>query len=125
MLNLEMALGSFWQLARHWRQGETERLELTCKDGNLQLQLSSKPGHPDKIHVPDPPQTLPPNIMKKSSSQLRRQERRKKEAVTKGDQALTSTETVITLTIDPKETPENSIVAKKSSLSTISFKYDQ
>ena len=129
MLNLEVALGSFWQLARHWRQGETARLELTCEDGNLQLQLSSKLGHPDKIHFPDPPPTLPPNIKKKSPSQLRRQERRRKEAVTKADQALTSTETVITLSdtssIDPKEAPENSIVAEKSSLSTISFKCDQ
>ena len=47
MLNLEVALSSFWQLARNWRQGEEAKLELSCEDGNLQIQLSASLGHPD------------------------------------------------------------------------------
>ena len=70
-LKLEVALGSFWQLARHWRQGESAKLELLCEDGNLQLQLSAKLGHHDNFHFPDPGPSPSPNIKKKSPSHLR------------------------------------------------------
>ena len=77
MLNLEVALSSFWQLARHWRQGEEAKLELSCKDGNLQIQLSASLGHPDKQHFPNPlPSSKFKEPKKKSPSQLRRQEPR-------------------------------------------------
>ena len=50
MINLELALGSFWQLARHWKMGDTAKLELSCEGGNLQLNFSAKLGHPDLQH---------------------------------------------------------------------------
>ena len=132
-MNLEVALGSFWQLARHWRQGESAKLELSCEDGNLQLQLSAKLGHPDSIHFPDPGPAPSPHVKKKSPSQLRRQERRRKEAVTEADKALTTpkpTEIVITVSenitpIDTKEAHESSNVAETPVLSTLPFKCDQ
>jgi hypothetical protein len=83
MINLEVALASFWQFARHWRQGESSKLELSCKDGNIQLHLSAKLGDPDSIHFPDSGPSPSPNIKKKSPSQQRRQERRSKEAAKK------------------------------------------
>ena len=39
MSNLDVALSSFWQLARHWQSGKKAKLELTCEDGSLNLQL--------------------------------------------------------------------------------------
>ena len=132
MMNLEVALGSFWQLARHWRQGESAKLELSCEDGNLQLQLSAKLGHPDSIHFPDPDPTSSPYVKKKSPSQLRRQERRKKEAEAKAGEALSTskhTEIVINVSdssqVDFKEALENSNVTEKSIRPLISFKCDQ
>ena len=83
MIILEVALASFWQFARHWRQEESSKLELSCKDGNIQLYLSAKLGHPDSIHFPDSGPIPSPNIKKKSPSQQRRQERRSKEAAKK------------------------------------------
>ena len=62
MMNLEVALGSFWQLARHWKQGESAKLELSCEDGNLQLQLSASLGHPDSIHFTDPGSAPSPHV---------------------------------------------------------------
>ena len=35
--------------------GLAAKLELACKDGNLQMQLSASLGHPDNPHFPDPP----------------------------------------------------------------------
>ena len=130
MINLEVALGSFWQLARHWRQGESAKLELVCEDGNLQIQLSAKLGHPDHIHFPDICPIPSPNIKKKSPSQLRRQERRRKEAEMKADEAAPKqTETVISISkaspYDTEEVPEITKVAEEHLLSTVSFKCDQ
>jgi hypothetical protein len=41
MSNLDVAVGSFWQLARHWKNGDKAKLELSCEDGSLQMQLSA------------------------------------------------------------------------------------
>ena len=101
MSNLDVAVESFWQLDRHWNQGGKAKLELSCEDGNLHMQLSAVLGHPDQPHFPHPPphhppppQSFPPPKKKKSPSQLRRQERRKQEALGKAEEAG-STKTVI------------------------------
>ena len=78
MSNLDVALKSFWQLAGHWKQGETAKLELSCGDGNLHLQLTAQLGHPDAPHFPSQPV-----LKKKSPLQMRRQERRRQEALNK------------------------------------------
>ena len=81
MSNLDVALSSFWQLARHWKQGDTAKLELSCEAGSLHLQLSAKLGHPDHIHFPQSLNSS--SCKKKSPSQLRRQERRRQQALSK------------------------------------------
>ena len=88
MINLELALGSFWQLARHWKMGDTAKLELTCEGGNLQMNFSAKLGHPDLQHFQQeksPPSSTSPFVTspplsckRKTPSQLRRQERRRR-----------------------------------------------
>ena len=93
MTNLELALGSFWQLARHWKMGDTAKLELTCEGGNLQMNFSAKLGHPDLQHFqqekPPPSSTSPPvtspplSCKRKTPSQLRRQDRRRCAALDK------------------------------------------
>ena len=86
MSNLDVAVTSFWQLARHWKQGDKAKLELSCEDGSLHMQLSALLGHPDQLHFPHPPpphHASTPPVKKKSPSQLRRQERRKCQAETK------------------------------------------
>ena len=89
MLNLEVALSSLWQLARHWRQGEEAELELSWEDVNLQIQLSASLGHPDKQHFPDPlPSSKSKEPKKKSPSQPRRQERCWEEARAQADKAV-------------------------------------
>jgi hypothetical protein len=93
MSNLDVAVSSFWQLARHWKQGDKARLELSCDDGTLHMQLSAVLGHPDQPHFPHPPSPAhhpspPPPVKRKSPSQLRRQERRKREAENKADEAI-------------------------------------
>ena len=55
MSNLDVAVASFWQLARHWKQGDKAKLELTCEDGSLHMQLSAALNHPDHRHFPHPP----------------------------------------------------------------------
>ena len=81
MSNLDVALLSFWQLARHWKQGDIAKLELSCEAGSLHIQLSAKLGHPDHIHFP---QSLGSSSWKKKSpSQLRRQECRRQQAPSK------------------------------------------
>ena len=93
MSNLDVAVSSFWQLARHWKQGDKAKLELTCEDGSLHMQLSAALGHPDHPHFPHPPPPPPPAPSppilkkKKSPSQLRRQERRRQEALAKAEEA--------------------------------------
>ena len=91
MSNLDVAVASFWQLARHWNQGGKANLELSCENGNLHMQLSYDLGHPDHPHFPHtphpppPPSFPPPKIRKKS--QLRCQERRQREAGRKAEEA--------------------------------------
>ena len=94
MSNLDVAVSSFWQLARHWKQGEKAKLEPACEGGSLHMQLSAVLGHPDHPHFPHPPPPPPPPApsppilkKKKSPSQLRRQEQRQQEARTKADEA--------------------------------------
>ena len=87
MLNIDVALNSFWQFARHWKNCDTSKLELNCEAGSLQMTMTSKLSHPDKLHFPPPPPDKlhfhpPPDpiINKKSPSMVRRQERCKTEA---------------------------------------------
>ena len=47
MSNLDVALASFWQLARHWQQGDAAKIEMSCEAGSLNTQLNAKLGHPD------------------------------------------------------------------------------
>ena len=105
MTNLDVAVGSFWQLARHWNQGGNAKLELSCEDGNLHMQLSAVLGHPDQPHFShprpphhtSPPPAFPPHRKRKSPSQLRRQERRKREALAKAEKAASQEESAIDL----------------------------
>jgi hypothetical protein len=87
MLNLEIALESFWQLARHWKMGDTAKLELSCEGGNLQMNFSAKLGHPDLQHFTQerlsPSTSPPPSCKRKTPSQLRRQDRRRRAAIDK------------------------------------------
>ena len=46
MCNLDVALASFWHLARHWQQGEAAKLEMSCEAGSLNIQVKHKPVHP-------------------------------------------------------------------------------
>ena len=98
MSNLDVAVSSFWQLARHWKQGDKAKLELGCEDGSLHMQLTAVLGHPDHPHFPYPPSPhTPPPLTpapsppvlkkKKSPSQLRRQERRRQEALARAEEA--------------------------------------
>ena len=50
MANMDVALASFWQLARHRQLGEAAKPELPCEDGSLNIQLNAKRGHPDLLH---------------------------------------------------------------------------
>ena len=94
MSNLDVAVSSFWQLARHWKSGQKAKLELACEDGNLLLQLSASLGHPDLANFPNPPCPPPPSSCnKKSPSQLRRKERRKEEALAKAQKPCLDPET--------------------------------
>ena len=72
MYSPDVALASFWQLTRHWQQGEIAKLEMSCEAGSLNIQLNAKLGHPDLLHFHHP--SAPP-CKKKSHSQPRRQER--------------------------------------------------
>ena len=72
MSNLDAALAWFWQIARHWKNGYTAKIELSCEAGRLHMQLSAILDHPDQPHFPHnppPPPTL--SSKKKSPSQLR------------------------------------------------------
>ena len=80
MLNIDVAVNSFWQFARFWRNGETAKFEMSCENGTIEMNISSKLGHPDLLHFPPPPPpppTIPPPPFKrKNASQLQRKERR-------------------------------------------------
>ena len=84
MFNLYMALASFWQLARHWKQGEAAALDMSCEAGSLNIQQNAKLGHPDLLHFHHP--SAPP-CKGKSPSQLRQQERRRPAAKTNVEEA--------------------------------------
>ena len=73
MSYLDVALASFWQIPRHWKPGDTAKLELLCEAGSLHMQLTAKLGHPDQPHYPS--STLQQPLKKKSPSQMRGQER--------------------------------------------------
>ena len=114
--NLDVAVSSFWQLARHWNQGTKAKLELSCEDGSLHMQLSAVLGHPDQPHFPHPPPPhhpppppQPPLLTKKKTpSQLRRQEQRQCEARKKADEAMSKTHT----TDSEKNVSDSDIVSK-------------
>ena len=87
MSNLDVTIAGFWQLARHWKQGNKAKLEKSCEKGSMELHLSAVLGHPNHLHFPPPfnppPPPPPPSstpIKRKSPSYLRRQERRRKVA---------------------------------------------
>ena len=69
---LDVAVKSFWQLARHWKQGEKAKLKLLCEGGSFCMELSAVLGHPDQLHFPhSPPQHAPsPPAKKKSTSEI-------------------------------------------------------
>ena len=97
--NLDVAVSNFWQLARHWNQGHKAKLELSCEDGSLHMQLSALLGHPEQPHFNQPlpphhhpsPSSPPLLTKKKTPSQVRRQERRQREAGKKADEANSKT----------------------------------
>ena len=39
MSNLNVAVSSFWQLARHWKIGEKAKLELLCEGEKLYMHM--------------------------------------------------------------------------------------
>ena len=140
MLNIDIAVSSFWQLARHWKSGQAAKLELECEGGNLNLQLSARLGPPDNVHFPAP-HSVPAqsSCKRKSPSQLRRQKRRQEEALLKADKAApveeaTSnhsekevTEGIHTTPEQALATPEESLVkkpAEKPAKESLSFKCD-
>ena len=81
---LDVALSSFWQLARHWQQGKAAKLEMSCEAGSLHIQLNAKLGNSDLLHFHRP--SAPP-CKRKSPSQLRRQECRRHAAKTDVEEA--------------------------------------
>ena len=136
MSNLDVAVTSFWQLARHWKQGDKARLELSCEDGNLHMQLSAVLGHPDQPHFPRPPPPqapFPPPKRRKSPSQLRRQERRQAEALTKAENAASqshitkeSDKVLVENVVEGYiETPSVKVVGSPVKDSNLAFKCDQ
>ena len=95
MSNLDVAVATFWQLARHWKNGDKAKLELSCEGESLHLQMSARLGHPDQPHFPPPspppppPSSFIPSSKKKTPSQIRRQERRRQQVLLKSTLATT------------------------------------
>ena len=88
MLNLDIAVSSFWQLARHWKSGEPAKIELDCEGGNLNIQLSARLSHPDSVHFPaSSPASTQSSYKRMSPSKLRRQKRRREEALHEAEKA--------------------------------------
>ena len=54
MSYLDVTLASFWQLARHWQQGEAAKLEMSIEAGSLNIQRMPKLKHPDPLHFNHP-----------------------------------------------------------------------
>ena len=87
MLNIDIAINSFRQFARFWKNGETAKFEMSCENGTLGMNMSANLGHPDLLHFPHPPPPFSPPpapYIRKTPSQLRRMERRQKEKADKG-----------------------------------------
>jgi hypothetical protein len=60
MLNIDVAVKSFWQFARCWKNCETAKLELNCQNGFLEMNFSATLCHPDFLHFNPPLQSSPP-----------------------------------------------------------------
>ena len=73
MSSLDVAIASFWQLARHWQLGEAAKLEIPCEAGSLNVQLNAKISHPCLIHFHHP---SAPTCKRKSPSLYCPQEHR-------------------------------------------------
>ena len=84
MSNLDVALASFWQLARHWKHGEAAALDMSCEAGSLNIQQNAKLGHPDLLHFHN---TSAHPCKTKFPSQLCQQERRRHAAKTNVEEA--------------------------------------
>ena len=111
MLNLDIAVSSFWQLARHWKSGESAKLELECEGGNLNIQLSARLGHPDSVHFPTPsPASTQSSCKRKSPSKLRRQKRRREEALHEAEKANPMEENVSNQSDKSVDTPPEEAV---------------
>ena len=109
MSNLDVAVPSFWQLARHWKSGQKARLELACEDGSLNLQLSAVLGLPDHVSFPTPPFPPPQSSFKrKSPSQLCRKDRRQDERLRADERAASDKE-------GASEQSENKMIIPKDS----------
>ena len=127
MSNLDAAVATFQQLARHWKNGNKAKLELSCEGENLDIQLSARLGPPEQQHFPDPPPIIP-SVKKKSSSQLRRQEQRRQEALSisniatnkESEQDAGDNITVVEETGKSKENSDNS--KQKSSKKNVAEK---
>ena len=113
MSNLGVAVATFWQLARHRKNSEKTKLELSCKSKSLHIQLSAVLSHPEQQHflTPQSNVTLSKN---KSPSQLRRQERRWQEALRAN---------LATAKAFEEEARENAPVKKVVEKSKVSNKY--
>ena len=145
MLSLDVAVTSFWKLARHWKQCDKAKLELSCEDRSLHMHLSASLGHPDQPHFPPPPphaqHPVPrPPAKKKSPSQLRRQERRQLEAQSKAGpkennpnvdtekpphKGMSTDETIKVVVYKAVQDPAVKIVQCSAEESVINFKCDQ
>ena len=99
MSSLDVAIASFWQLARHWQLGEAAKLEMPCEAGSLNIQLNAKIRHPGLLQFHHP---AAPPCKKKSPSQFRWQERRRHAAKTNVEEAK-STRNLSTEDIAPSK----------------------
>ena len=117
MYNLDVALAGFWQIARHWKNGDKAKIKLSCEAGNLHMQLSAILGHPDQRHFPHPPPP-PPNssCKRKSPSQLCRQDCRRKEAVSRVEETVND----LVKETEPKPS-EKTLKLKQMSLKSCHF----
>ena len=102
MFNLDVALASFWQLARHWKHGEAAALDMSCEAGSHNIQQNAKLGHPDLLHFHNP--SAHP-CKTKYPSQLCQQERRRHAAKTNVEDAK-STRNLSTEDISPRKKTE-------------------
>ena len=112
------------------KQGESAKLELSCEDGHLNIQLPSRIGHPDQRHFPDLPQSS-----KKFPSQLCHQERQPEEAQCKAAIVFPDHEYPMESVYQPNDSEKDDApiftktvspeAAEKSTTQDIQFKCDQ